>query len=227
VESVEDLAALSYLVILAAPVDEALQLVERCAATMPPGAVLTDVGSVKSDIVAAFDSLPEGVFGVGGHPMSGSEQSGVSAARPDLFHNATWAMCPSKTATVDAIACVAALAEAVGARPVTMAADDHDRLVAATSHLPYATGLALALAQEAAASAEGLYGGGIRDATRLARGSVPMWEPILRSNRRNIVEALGRFESELHAVRTALEDEDPMNLRDIVSRAARAAGKLA
>ena len=187
------------LVVLTAPapvvLDELDQLAGPWRDALAPDAVITDVGSTKSAIVARAGSL--GLRFVGGHPMAGRETSGYQAAEPGLFVDRPWVVVPG-TADDAAIDRVERLARAVGARPTRMAADVHDAAVAAISHLPLVLAAALV---EAVAGPQGrdqvgwpaaaeLAASGWRDMTRLARGDVAMGAGIVSTNGERIADRI-------------------------------------
>lgn len=210
-----DAASAADIVVLAAPVRAVEQLVPRVAAAMRTGSVLTDVASVKGPVVRAMDGIDttSGVAAVGGHPMCGSEQHGASAARAELFTGAMWVVTPTARATPEATTTVEALAHSVGALPLVVGAARHDELVALASHLPYAVAQALVhelAADEAArtvgATARDLVAGGMRDATRLAAGSVEMWRDILATNAGPLRAALQGLRVRLDELESMLED---------------------
>ncbi|MFW6191929.1 MAG: chorismate mutase [Gemmatimonadota bacterium] len=162
-------------VLLAIPVDQLVPWLEEHGHRLRRGTVVIDVGSTKTDVVAAMEGLPEGVQAVGAHPMAGSETGGMSSARPDLFFDAVWALVSTSTTGAEARAVVEAMVKAVGGRVLWTEAGLHDRTAAATSHLPYLLACALAdhLAEAASdAPVPDLLGPGARDMLRLA-GSDP------------------------------------------------------
>ena len=133
------------IVVLAAPIKRILSLLERLGEfDLPEGLIVTDVGSTKGLIVeAAGKNLPEGVVFIGGHPMAGSEKSGIGAADPFLFQNAIYVLCPGKNVSLETAEELGTLLEKTGARVMVMDADTHDRTVAAVSHLPQFVAVAL------------------------------------------------------------------------------------
>ena len=162
-------------VLLAVPVDELIGWLDRWGERLEPGTVVLDVGSTKAEVVRAMDRLPEGVQAVGAHPMAGSEESGMGAARPDLFHGARWALAETSRTGPRAREVAEAVVEAAGARPFWTGPGDHDRATAATSHLPYLLSAALARhlrGREGEVPVRELMGPGAKDMTRLA-GSDP------------------------------------------------------
>ena len=131
------------LVVLATPVPQILSDLARLPALLAPGAIVTDVGSIKGEICAAGDTHLAGRF-VGSHPMAGSEKAGVEAARPDLFVGATWVITPTEATLPNTTERVHAIASGVGAKVLVLPPDAHDKAVAVTSHLPHVLAFALA-----------------------------------------------------------------------------------
>lgn len=201
------------LVALATPIDQILTDIERAGPFLSPGAIVTDVGSTKGQIARAADAhLPPGAF-VPGHPMAGSERSGVESAAPTLFNNATWALTPTDTTNGDALRRVQALAQAVGARVLVLDPDEHDRAVAVTSHLPHVLAYALlALARERASASDphlfDLAAGSFASATRVAASSPDLWRDIALTNREALADALRAYRADLDAVLDSLEADD-------------------
>ena len=175
------------LVVLAAPPLACLGLLDALAGSLStelaPDAVVTDVASTKTAIVAR--ARANGLRFVGGHPMAGRERAGYGAAEPDLLRDRPWVIVPADPADPAADARVAALAEACGAGPVAMTAAEHDAAVAAISHLPLVLSVALVEAMNAEpdwAAARELAAGGWAGMTRLARGDATMGAGILATN---------------------------------------------
>ena len=178
------------LVVLAGPapvcLDQLAALAGPWRGALRPDAVITDVASTKAAIVERAADL--GLRFVGGHPMAGRETSGYAAAQADLFEGRPWVVVP--TADEAATARVEELARAVGARPLRMAADEHDAAVAAISHLPLLMATALVEtvaggageARDGWSAAAGLASTGWRDMTRLARGDIDMGAGIVTTN---------------------------------------------
>jgi prephenate dehydrogenase len=210
--------ALADLVVLATPIPLILSDIERLPELLKTGAVVTDVGSTKAEIAAAGEKYLGGAF-VPGHPMAGSEKSGVEAARADLFEGATWAITPTATTDPTATENVVQLAEAVGARVVPLSPDSHDRAVALTSHLPHVMAYALAaLAGEQTKTEPRLFdlaAGSFASATRVAHSSPELWRDIALSNRPALLETLRAYRTELDAMTAALESGDAALLESL------------
>ncbi len=197
------------LVLIAAPVDEIIDLLPKIAAELDPGTVVTDVGSSKGAITAAGEAAFGALF-VGGHPMAGSEQHGISAASADLFEGASWILTPSAQTSADAYRRVAAVVTSVGAQAVAVPVETHDALLARISHLPQLLASLLVDVAAGGASASSLLplaGGGFRDVTRIAASQPEMWLPILKTNREAIGETMSTFALRLEELASWLEEE--------------------
>jgi prephenate dehydrogenase len=174
-------------VVLCVPIEAMPALVRECRDALKPGALVTDVGSVKGSVDAALAPLLAGrALWVGSHPMAGSEQNGFVAARSDLFENAAVIVTPTPQTAHGAEAKAAEFWRALGARVFTLAPEQHDQAVADISHIPHL--MAALLVASANPASLPLAGGGFRDTTRVASGSPELWIEILWANR----EALGR-----------------------------------
>jgi prephenate dehydrogenase len=182
-------AARASAVVLAAHPVTNIRLLRQLAVVARPGLVITDVGSVKTPICREADRLGLAGF-VGGHPMAGNEGSGFGASSPDLFRGRPWILTTHRSA---AARTVRSLVRAVGARPLTLAPDVHDRVAAFLSHAPQLVAWAiLDMAQHDPLTKRhlGLAGPGFRDMTRLAASPRPLWREILRQNRAQVRRAM-------------------------------------
>lgn len=197
------------LVVFATPVRVVPELVRAARGALKPGAVVTDVGSTKAELCRVIPPLlPSDVTYVGGHPMAGSEQTGLDAADPYLFENAVYILTPTTNAS-GPVQRVLTLVRALGAQAMVMDARRHDRIVAAVSHLPHIVAAALVNAVADAAVDEphmlALAAGGFRDTTRVASGDPGMWRDICMTNRGPLTEMMERLERALHSFRNAIE----------------------
>ena len=208
-------------VVLATPVRVILRMLGEIGPFLPEGCLLMDVGSTKAQIVARMASLPDHVQPLGGHPMCGKEVSGVVAADPTLYQGHTFVLTPLPRTSEQALALGRALVEAVGARPLILAPDRHDRLVATASHLPYLLACALVGAAEAAASTDPtlweVAASGFRDTSRLAASDVTMMLDILLTNREAVLEALGTCEAQLRHLAHLVQTGDEERLRTVLT----------
>jgi prephenate dehydrogenase len=213
-------AAQAEVVVLAPPVLAVRDLLARLAPHLTPGTVVTDVASTKRCVETwAGQLLPPGVAYIGGHPMAGKEQAGIEHADGRLFQGRTWCIVPPPGADPGAEAVVRRLAQDAGSHPLRLEAEEHDRAVAATSHLPF---LASALlAQTVVARPEfphlaPVAGSGLRDTTRLASGDPLMHRDICLTNRDFLVLELQRYAAHLAAVTDLLRRlPDPDDLPDV------------
>jgi prephenate dehydrogenase len=200
VETADDLAGAAGvpLVVLAAPPRANVALLRRAARVLPASTVITDLGSVKRPICRAARTFGLRRF-VGGHPMAGNEGSGFAASDPDLFRGHPWIL-TAAGATPAAVAAVRRLVRRVGAHPVPLTPEAHDRTVAFLSHVPQLTAWALqaaAAGDRTAARNIALAGPGFRDMTRLAGSPRSLWREILVENRDEVARALSALQRAL------------------------------
>jgi prephenate dehydrogenase len=189
------------LVILCSPVDTIIPLAKRIAPLMRDGSILSDVGSTKGHIVAILErALPPGIPFVGAHPLAGSEQRGIKAAKAKLFDGSVCIVTANRRTDPRALGLVSRLWKSLVARVMIMEPQRHDRLLAAVSHLPHL--LAFCLLESTEASALKLAPRSFLDATRVAKSDPKLWDDILLTNRLAIVDAIVRFERRWHTLRT-------------------------
>jgi prephenate dehydrogenase len=223
------------LVVLCAPVLSMSALAERMAPHLKPGALVTDVGSTKAVLAREMPRRlrPDTPF-VGGHPMAGSEKTGVEAAQADLFEGACYLLTPTVETPATAVERLERWVRALGAVPVRLEPEAHDRAVAGISHLPHVAAAALASAVGAEPATGGaeletlrqLIAGGFRSTTRIAASSPEMWRDICLTNRTALLAALTQFDTELARFRQALEAEDGAALLEAFERARRCREEL-
>ena len=206
----EEAVRAASLVVIAAPVDQIIPLVQRIAPSLPAGALVTDVGSVKGEIARLGGAAlaPRAHF-VGAHPMAGSEKTGWQHGTATLFEHRTCFVTPTPASDATATSAVAAFWRALGSEVVTVNADAHDEIVAHISHLPQviASSLCAFLARKNPAW-RNYAGGGLRDTTRIAGSDPQLWRAILEQNRDEVLRALREFEEELHQFQVALSNRD-------------------
>jgi len=219
-QSVANLASHD-LVILAAPVEQNLRLLPEAAAIIGDGGVITDVGGTKRDIVnaACAFSGTRSAF-VGGHPIGGAEQGGFAFARADLFRGRPWILTPNGSSPAPVVDRLSGFVESLGARPTTMDAEEHDRLMAFLSHLPQLTVSALmeVVGEATAPGGLRLAGRGLVDSTRLASSPADVWREVCASNAGDIGAALDQLIVRLQHLRAGLTDAATVD--DVFERAA-------
>jgi prephenate dehydrogenase len=203
------------LVILAAPVRALPDLASQMAKFAGPDTVFTDVGSVKAPLLDALSSLPPELRRrfVGGHPMAGSERAGVQHASAGLLENAIWVLTPTPETDPNALEKVRQMVESLGANPVVLEPDAHDRLVATVSHLPYLSALALTRLIARHEDRDGLAllaAGGFRDLTRVASGDPRMSRDMVVENKTALREAIQMYRAELEALEAMLDVPDTL-----------------
>ena len=206
--NLEEVVRGAELVVLAVPVKHCEELLARCACFLSSGALVTDVGSTKKYLTEKLPSLlPDHTYYIGGHPMAGSEESGIKAADPALWENAIYVLTPYKETPDYYIKKLRLMVEAIGAQPLLLSPEEHDRIVALVSHLPHIVAAALV---EAAASEEEdeliktLAAGGFRDTTRIAMGNPEVWKDICVTNAEAIVYSLEKTIHVMEKIRKAI-----------------------
>lgn len=205
------------MVFLAVPVRAMAGVVREIGPHLAAGCIVTDGGSVKAEVVAACDPLmPAGTCFVGGHPIAGTEHSGVGASFATLYQGKRCILTPAATTDRDALATVARMWEAAGSEVALMDPEMHDRLVAAISHLPHMVAYALVNAVEGYDRFEESIlrysAGGFRDFTRIASSDPAMWRDIALMNREGILEVMDHFAAYFSQLRSLVAAGDAEGL---------------
>jgi prephenate dehydrogenase len=203
----------SDLVILCTPLAQMRSLTQQFLPALKRGAIVTDVGSVKADVVRELELLVKksGAHFVGSHPMAGGEKMGVLAAYADLYANAVCAVTPTKKSNPNAVRKLEQFWKSLGARTLRLDAARHDLLVSRSSHLPHiiaATLVNLVLHPANPQTQVGLCATGFRDTTRIASGSPEMWRDIALANRKNLSRSIDAFVNDLKKIQSALKRSD-------------------
>jgi cyclohexadieny/prephenate dehydrogenase len=212
------------LVVLATPLSAYAGLAAQIAPALKPGAIVTDVGSVKEAAIADIaPALPEGVHFVPGHPVAGTEHSGPEAGFAEMFADRWCILTPPPETDPAAMAKVKALWELARMKVVTMPADHHDKVLAVTSHLPHLiaytiVGTATELGQDLQSEVVAYSAGGFRDFTRIAASDPVMWRDIFLANSEAVLELLQRFSEDLTALQRAIRRGDGDTLHDWFTR---------
>lgn len=214
----------SELVVLCTPLAQMRPLLQEMLPALKPGAIVTDVGSVKGTVVSELEGLAAnaGAYFVGSHPMAGAEKTGVSAARANLFVKAICVVTPTRKTNRRALSRVEGLWKAVGARILRLSPREHDKLVSRSSHLPHLVAAQLAslvLRPEAPRTQGLLCANGFRDTTRIASSSPEMWRDIALANRRNLTASVDAFIAQLCGLRNVLHRGDGEALQRFFLRA--------
>jgi prephenate dehydrogenase len=212
------------LVFLSQTIGRILDTIRHIDPLLKPGALVTDAGSTKCEIVdVARQAITRAQF-LGGHPMAGKETRGASAAEGELYRGRTWVLTPDEPGELetDAAREFRGWLQRIGARTVILDADDHDRVVSLTSHLPQLASTALAATIGDSARLD-VSGSGLADMTRLALSSYDLWRDILATNSDHIDRALAAYIQELEHLRENLRTRQ---LQEEFEQGARVAGRL-
>ncbi len=221
-------------VVLATPVDTYQQHLTHWGGRLKPGAIVTDVGSVKGRLVDQAEALlPSHVRFVGAHPIAGKEKTGVAAASVTLFQGARCIVTPTAKTDAAALESVRRMWELTGSTVLTMDPMLHDVILGAVSHLPHIVAFALmnalsevreSLVPELDLKAHS--GGGLRDTTRIAASSPEMWRDICLWNRDNLVRLIEMYERHLGRFRALIQAGDGPGLEQEMERAKQAREQL-
>ncbi|WP_415921538.1 prephenate/arogenate dehydrogenase family protein [Tateyamaria sp. SN6-1] len=212
------------LVVLAVPVGVMGAVAAEVAQHLAPGATVTDVGSVKREVIDAVGPhLPEGVHFVPGHPVAGTEHSGPESGFATLFDNRWCLLTPVPGSDADAVARLRAVWERIGSNVEEMDPDHHDLVLAVTSHAPHLiaytmVGVADDLRRVTDSEVIKYSAAGFRDFTRIAASDPTMWRDVFLNNKEATLEILGRFTEELFALQRAIRTGDGDHLHDYFTR---------
>jgi prephenate dehydrogenase len=201
------------LVIICTPVRLVVPTLARIIGRLKEGSIVTDVGSTKAEIVSEANKImPERRFFVGGHPMAGSEQSGVEAAFPEMFLGATYVLTADGHTNLEALGKMTEFVEAIGARSEIMSPEEHDAAVAVISHLPHAIAAALLHTAEEAHRQSGkvfrLAAGSFRDLTRVSDSPPELWRDICLTNVDPLIAVIDQFQDQLAQFKQRLAQRD-------------------
>jgi prephenate dehydrogenase len=213
--------AFADVVVWATPVRTILRQLPEVGRHARRGALIMDLGSSKVEICTALADLDEGLQVIGAHPLCGKEIAGFAAADAGLYRDRPFVLCPLSRTGPAAVRLAERLATAAGARPLIADPSEHDRAVAAISHLPYAVAAALtrSVALHGAGLAWSLAASGFRDTSRLAAQDVDMMLDTLLTNRAAVLDSIDAFSRELAGLRQALAAADEPALRACLSEA--------
>ena len=212
------------LVILCAPVGAMEAIGAEIAPALKPGAIVSDVGSVKGAVVAALAAhLPAGVHLVPGHPVAGTEQSGPDAGFATLFHNRWFIITPPEGAQAAPVDALVAFWRAAGSNVEIMTPAHHDLVLAITSHVPHLiayniVGTAADLEHVTQSEVIKFSAGGFRDFTRIAASDPTMWRDVFLNNKEAVLEMLGRFNEDLAALQRMIRWGDGQGLFELFTR---------
>lgn len=200
------------LIFLCTPIGSFAATIEKIKPWLKPGAIVSDVGSTKREVMRLFAGLPEQVYKIGGHPMAGSEIMGINGADRYLFENAVYILTPAPDTPPEVISFMESVLSCTGARIKLLAAERHDELVAAISHVPHLAAVALVNLTQGEEEHLMMAAGGFRDTTRIASSNPELWENIIFSNREKIVDKLDLLINYLAELKNLILSGDQENL---------------
>lgn len=213
----------SDVIFLCTPVKQTIKYMRELSGKVKPGCIVTDVGSTKEEITAYADLQTELPCFIGGHPMAGTERSGYSAGFAHLFENAYYVLTPCSRTAAGSIECMECLVKTIGAIPVVMDAAAHDRATGGISHVPHIIASGLVNMVRELDSGDGhmqmLAAGGFRDITRIASSNADMWENIVSSNKKHVLELLDSYSKVLGDFRRLLSQDDSESVREFFETA--------
>ena len=204
------------LLILATPVPTILNLLQQLPSFISYPCIVLDIGSTKHEILRAMSTLPKNFDPIGGHPICGKEKLGLENADANLFRNTPFVIAPLERTTQRAKSAAEQIVSILGANLIEISAEDHDRILASTSHLPFL--ISSALAHSTPQEFSPLIGTGFRSTSRLAGTPSHMMMGVLQSNRKNILNSIQQFCSSLHELELALQNEDYTDLEVILNQ---------
>ncbi|MCE5194078.1 MAG: prephenate dehydrogenase [Nitrospiraceae bacterium] len=211
----------SDLIVFAMPVGCFLDTIKKIAGSLKNGAIVTDVGSVKGNLVAESEKFMfEDAAFVGGHPIAGSEKTGIDTAKAELFSGAKCILTPTARTDKTALSEISELWKALGSDVILMSPDEHDRIFAAVSHLPHVAAYALInTIGEKNKSYLDFAGAGFKDTTRIAASSPELWRDICIMNKDNILELLELLKKNLDDLSRHIKAKDSGSLEQEFKKA--------
>ncbi len=206
-------------IFLCTPVEYNAEYLSKIRPFVKPGALITDVGSTKEDIHRAVTALDmEDIF-VGGHPMAGSEKTGYENSTDHLLENAYYIITPTKKSKKEDTDRIVEVAKTIGSIPIVLDYHEHDRIVAAISHLPHLIASSLVNLVKDSDNPEGLMkrlaAGGFKDITRIASSSPEMWEQICMTNTDNIIEMMEHYIASLNQILDSLKERRGAEIHEL------------
>ncbi len=209
------------LILFSTPVGQFQKILEEVRGSIKEGAIITDVGSVKLDVVKRLEPLmPKGVSFVGSHPIAGKESSGIVDATAELFAGTRCVITPTSNTSKEALDMIANLWQALGSKVIIMTPEEHDLIFAAVSHMPHVVAYTLVNTLLELNKDILLHSGpSLKDMTRVALSSPEMWRDICSSNKDNIIQSLSRLISSLGHIKELLEKSDWHGLEEEFKKA--------
>ena len=212
------------MVVIATSIYATIQVIKRIVPYLKEGCILTDVASIKGNIVSAIDEvLPRTIYYIGGHPMAGSHSKGIIGADSYLFENAVYILTPTANTNGASLENLSQLVQALGAKVLYLSPEEHDLKVAAISHLPHVVASALVNSvgklEEEEEGVLKLAAGGFRDITRIADSQPEMWRDIFLLNRASVLSMLTRFKEAITDLEEKIIKEEEEDLHQLLWQA--------
>jgi len=204
------------ILIIATPVSTIIDILQRLPSFISSPCIIMDLGSTKRDIVQAMSALPNNFDPIGGHPICGKEKLGLENADANLYQDAPFVITLLERTTMRAKSATEQIVSAIGANLVEFTAEEHDRALASTSHMPFL--LSSALASSTPQAFAPFIGSGFRSTTRIAGTPPHMMMGILKSNRENVLQAIQSFRISLIEIESALQEENYAKLESILDQ---------
>jgi prephenate dehydrogenase len=202
------------LLILATPILAIINILQQLPSLISYPCIVMDIGSTKRDILQAMSSLPENFDPIGGHPICGKEKLGLENADSNIYQNSPFVVVSLGRTTQRAKSAVEQIIFVLGAKYIGMNAEEHDRILATTSHLPFL--ISSAFARSTSKEFSSLIGSGFRSVSRLAGTPSSMMMGVLKSNRDNVLNSVRQFRAALGEFESALQNEDDAELEAIL-----------
>ena len=207
------------LVVVATPPGVIVEIIKKVVRYIPDGCIITDVGSIKEEIVKGVERfIPDNdnIYFVGGHPIAGTENSGIEAADPFLFIGHKCVLTPTSRTNRNALERIKTMWEKVGCKVISMDMAKHDNIFAIVSHLPHVVAFSLINAiiniKDNKEDILSYSAGGLKDFTRIAASHPTMWKDIFLMNKENVLNSITHFQSSLEEIKRAIAEEDSEKL---------------
>ncbi|MBI4618799.1 MAG: prephenate dehydrogenase/arogenate dehydrogenase family protein [Desulfobacterales bacterium] len=207
------------LVVVATPPGVIIEIIKKVVPYIPDGCIITDVGSIKKEIVKGVEKfIPDNdnIYFVGGHPIAGTENSGIEAADPSLFIGHKCVLTPTSKTNRSAFERIKTMWEKVGCKVISMDMTKHDYIFAVVSHLPHVVAFSLINAimniKDPKEDILSYSAGGLKDFTRVAASNPTMWKDIFLMNKENVLNSITDFQSSLEEIKRDIAEEDSEKL---------------
>ncbi|HZK44321.1 MAG TPA: prephenate dehydrogenase [Syntrophomonadaceae bacterium] len=206
------------IIFICSPLSNYKEIISAIKPFLYPGTIVTDVGSTKQEVMKMFEDLPQDVWGIGGHPMAGSELKGIKGADQYLFENAVYVLTP-ESVPMEQLDRLITVIKPTGAKIEILDAVIHDELVATVSHIPHLTAVALVNLTEGTEGNLTMAAGGFRDTTRIASSNPELWEDILLFNRHHILNQLDKLIDIINNFKEIIDQQDSKELLKTLNKA--------